>query len=79
MKPPKCRTCGKEEWQHTCGPTNLVGMQISAGVTAFKRRGEMVPVSGQITIVAPKPKPDRKEYLKFKARNRRARQKEPTP
>lgn len=20
MKAPKCRTCGAEEWRHTCGP-----------------------------------------------------------
>lgn len=24
MKPPKCRTCGKEEWNHTCkGPVQV--------------------------------------------------------
>lgn len=26
MKPPKCRTCGAEEWRHTCG--NLPKIRI---------------------------------------------------
>lgn len=28
MKPPKCKTCGKEEWQHTCGPVVSVTMGV---------------------------------------------------
>jgi hypothetical protein len=24
MKPPKCRTCGKEEWHHVCGPKRVI-------------------------------------------------------
>lgn len=24
MKPPKCRTCGVDEWQHVCGPVKIL-------------------------------------------------------
>ncbi len=24
MKPPKCRSCGKEEWRHVCGPLKVL-------------------------------------------------------
>ena len=57
--PPKCRTCGKEEWQHLCGPVAVPTVQAMIAATA--------------------PKPDRKEYLKLKARERRARQKQDQP
>lgn len=59
--PPKCKTCGATEWQHLCsGAANKV-----------------VKVAKALALPAPEPekKTDRKEYLKLKARERRAREK----
>ena len=63
--PPKCKTCGKEEWRHICGPKALVRV-IETERASFKQILPLVQVA---------PKTDRKEYLKLKARERRARQK----
>jgi hypothetical protein len=38
MKPPKCRTCGKEEWHHVCGPKREAG-KAKANSKKRLRRG----------------------------------------
>jgi len=60
MGPPKCKTCGKTEWRHICAPPEARNFVIDQP----KYYGIKLP-----------PKPSRKEYLKLKARERRARQK----
>lgn len=77
MKPPKCKTCGAEEWKHTCGPKLSVA-EITRVVVAspeFLARKEKLdnPLPNALEKVLTKP--SRKEYLKLKARERRARQK----
>lgn len=81
IKPPKCKTCGAEEWRHTCGPNpkimalleqRIAEAENSQTIRDFKQKftddimnhGTAIPM-----------KPSRKEYLKLKARERRARQK----
>jgi hypothetical protein len=97
MKPPKCKSCGAEEWRHTCGPALTIDEKVALRAhrpisTPFLEKMKPKPVAtprlgGYDPItparvfaepgpeVAAKPKPDRKEYLKLKARERRARQK----
>lgn len=88
VHPPKCRTCGKEEWRHICGPKNSP-KRASAGPDRRERpapnskaassngkTSDLGPENvGSTPTAAAKPKTDRKEYLKLKARERRARQK----
>lgn len=70
---PKCRTCGKVEWGHVCSgsPKDLPKVII---VRADKIETKPRPVAEPATT-AGTPKTDRKEYLRLKARDRRARQK----
>lgn len=79
--PPKCKTCGKSEWHHTCGPALTIeeltrtvmaaphSLRMKAQVAAMDS-GTNAPALRALLV-----KPSRKEYLKLKARERRARQK----
>lgn len=37
MKPPKCKTCGAEEWQHVCGPVTIETADVTKPVTKLAR------------------------------------------
>jgi len=95
MKPPKCKSCGKEEWRHTCGGGVTITAS-SSGLTPRKNAPKLSVASelladrvgskpsptnakdaeaGILATLARGTKPSRKEYLKLKARERRARQK----
>lgn len=69
MKPPKCKSCGKEEWSHICAGEveRMRPANVPDGVISLEPRTVpgLPPPSAKIT---------RKEYLKFKARERRARE-----
>jgi hypothetical protein len=65
MKPPKCKSCGKEEWRHICG---------TMPKTHRKVRSVTDRLEAAIPDMVITTKPSRKEYLKLKARERRARQ-----
>lgn len=84
---PKCRTCGKVEWNHLCrGMTDGSSIPRSKDQVIYKspnrearkvhstevhiesQKGEAVPEK--------KSKTDRKEYLRLKAKERRARERE---
>lgn len=101
MKPPKCKSCGAEEWRHTCGPKidPAIGLgQNKAWASGFgpsgagsspavgcatptvqfletTPAGSVLEFDSHLWVALAKPKTDRKEYLKLKARERRARQK----
>lgn len=80
VKPPKCKTCGREEWRHVCGGEKvtihkLPGSISSPALTKALTDSMRGPSEPQ-PKAKKKPKTDRKEYLKLKARERRARQKE---
>lgn len=107
MKAPKCKTCGVEEWKHTCGDVakavDAVGLNPSekshagsipavptieivkglfaqltpeqqASVLAHTGDDHLDDANGSFPKVSEKT--DRKEYLKLKARERRARDSE---
>lgn len=46
MNPPKCKTCGKEEWNHTCGPVftssdlKTLATPKTSGLSAPVKSGE---------------------------------------
>lgn len=65
MNPPKCKTCGKEEWQHVCHGLSLKEVRA--------RVHRELAAMAESYVDAPK---KRKEYLRLKAIERRARQKE---
>jgi hypothetical protein len=44
IKPPKCRTCGKEEWRHVCSGIDL--RQVAAGKISRKSK-PMTPKAKQ--------------------------------
>lgn len=85
--PPKCRTCGKVAWRHTCytgGPryvSSLPLRQISSStiettgmpIVTVEMLDRMVSKNDAPVIQGGKP--SRKEYLRLKAIERRARQK----
>lgn len=86
MKPPKCRSCGKEEWRHVCGPVYSPDeiKEIKAILAPIADRAAKIITSGNEAIKAikkPRGRPrtqtpeQRQEYLKIKARARRAREK----
>lgn len=85
--PPKCKTCGTTEWRHICGGlpdevrNRLVGTIVVSptappSTVAFhdSNTGEFLGAIVNVAAPVGKPKIDRKEYLKLKARERRERQ-----
>ena len=53
-QPPRCRTCGKAEWGHTC----LLGW-IEIGPDGQKPGRSVVPVPRRVIKPAPRPAPPR--------------------
>lgn len=87
LKPPKCKTCGAEEWRHICGPDPqilaLAKRRIQEALNSPQAQAEMAALADKL-FMQPTSSDDpallsgkhsRKEYLKLKARERRARQK----
>lgn len=88
MKAPKCKSCGKEEWRHVCGGDPAIKALVEKRMNEMMEKPEtkaaidklaqqlfVEPTSTQSDdLLSPKAKTDRKEYLKLKARERRARQ-----
>lgn len=73
MKPPKCKTCGAEEWKHTCGPRfEPKHISLKASVSPVTPALAKAVTAGNAAIQ----KTDRKEYLRLKARERRAAERE---
>lgn len=68
MGPAKCKVCGKSEWRHICAPPSVHSLETTPA-------GYVLEFDSRLWVALAKPKTDRKEYLKFKARERRARQK----
>lgn len=84
IKPPKCKTCGAEEWRHVCGPragsapAELEKLLGDLGVKVVDVTAEVraeLAAEAQPIASAEKPKTDRKEYLRLKAVERRAAEK----
>lgn len=100
IAPPKCKTCGKVEWRHVCGPKVVRRIVASLPKREAKAFREFVasainplppvdypaPANTPDGVVSlepgtvpgfppPSAKVSRKEYLKLKARERRAAEK----
>lgn len=87
MNPPKCKACGAVEWGHVCGPNPKIMALVEKRIEEVINSPEMKRARKAITdsvmnegtggigglALLVTSKPDRKEYLKLKARERRAR------
>jgi hypothetical protein len=83
MHPPKCSTCGKTEWGHLClGKPKRARRAATAEpvveIVDVVAAAPLLAIAAPVAVVEPAvvpPKVSRKEYLRLKAIDRRARQK----